>query len=67
MTTYLKLADIRFALAVMKGRPVSRQLADEYTKRRDFPPPTIPAPIRLWEAEAIHIWMTAHGHLSEES
>ena len=54
---YVKLSDIRAALELSLGRPISRQAADYYSHTKSFPPPVIEHPIRLWDAAAVKRWV----------
>jgi len=54
---YWKLRDIQIALSEKLGREISRQLADNYTTRKNFPKPALNADIRLWRAEDIQEWL----------
>ncbi len=40
---------------------ISRQRADELSRRTGFPEPTVTVPIRLWEAPLIVRWAKAEG------
>lgn len=58
---YWKLNDVRAALEEAKGRPVSPQLARDYTLRKTFPAPSLivgeKTPERIWCKEDVEEWL----------